>query len=130
MSILLHIDHASPHPVYEQIRHQVHAHIETGNLKPGDRLPPVRQLANDLATTPTTVARAYRELEADGVLQGQGRRGSVITHRRAMLSHAERTRRLNEAANVFAATARSLGVSYEEALQALKDIWQSAHQEV
>jgi DNA-binding transcriptional regulator YhcF (GntR family) len=124
VSLVLRVDHGAGQPVYEQIRMQVHALIEAGALRPGDRLPPVRQLAADLDTAAATVARAYQELERDGVLGGQGRRGSVITERRAVLSREERSRRLEEAARDFVASARALGVSAEEASRALAAVWQ------
>ncbi len=123
MSLFLRVDHALPGSTYEQIRAQVHALIEAGDLQPGDRLPPVRQLASDLDVAAATVARAYQELETDGVLQGQGRRGSVITARRAVLSPAERARRLDDAARAFAASARALGAGIDEASQALLATW-------
>jgi DNA-binding transcriptional regulator YhcF (GntR family) len=124
VSLVVRIDHGAAQPVYEQIRMQVHALIEAGALQPGDRLPPVRQLAADLATAAATVARAYQELERDGVLGGQGRRGSMIIERRAVLSREERSRRLEEAARAFVASARALGVSAEEASRALATVWQ------
>lgn len=126
MSLALRVDYGSPWPVYEQIRAQVHALIEAGGLRPGDRLPPVRQLAADLDTAPVTVARAYRELEADGVLGGQGRRGTFVTARRAVLSAEERGRRLREAAATYAAAARALGVAEREAQDALAEGWGAA----
>ena len=127
MSLFLRVDHALTQAPYEQIRAQIHALIAADVLAEGDRLPPVRQLASDLDVAAATVARAYQELEADGVLQGQGRRGSVITARRAVLSSAERARRLDDAARTFAASARALGVSIDEASEALLAIWNGAH---
>ncbi|MPQ97305.1 GntR family transcriptional regulator [Modestobacter sp. I12A-02628] len=66
-------------PPYEQIRTQVAALVHSGALADGDRLPTVRALAADLGVAAGTVARAYTELEVDGLVQGRGRLGTVVT---------------------------------------------------
>jgi DNA-binding transcriptional regulator YhcF (GntR family) len=95
------IDHDSPVPPYEQVREQVRAQVESGELAPGSRLPTVRGLAGDLDLAANTVARAYRELEALGLIETRGRAGSVVSGdrveqaaRQAALEYAERTRAL------------------------------------
>ncbi|ACZ31371.1 transcriptional regulator, GntR family [Xylanimonas cellulosilytica DSM 15894] len=65
-------------PVYEQIRAQVAAAVAVGTLKPGDRLPASRDLARDLGIAVGTVQRAYKELEASGVVESRRRTGTVI----------------------------------------------------
>ena len=65
--VALVVDPDDPTPPYEQLRRQVRDLVGGGVLRPGDRLPPLRQLAGDLGLAVGTVARAYRELEADGV---------------------------------------------------------------
>jgi GntR family transcriptional regulator len=77
--VILEIDSRSAVPPYEQIRQQVSALVRGGVLEPGTRLPPIRQLANDLGLAGGTVARAYRELESDGVVAARGRHGTVVT---------------------------------------------------
>lgn len=74
----LRIDPNAAHPPYDQLREQLMHQIRQGRLTAGATLPPVRRLASDLGLAPNTVARAYRELEAAGVAQGQGRRGTVV----------------------------------------------------
>lgn len=69
---------ASPVPVYEQIRAQVAAAVAVGTLGPGDRLPASRDLARDLGIAVGTVQRAYRELEAGGVVASRRRTGTVV----------------------------------------------------
>ncbi|MFE6970963.1 GntR family transcriptional regulator [Isoptericola sp. NPDC057653] len=69
---------ASPVPVYEQIRAQVAAAVAVGTLAPGDRLPASRDLARDLGIAVGTVQRAYRELEATGVVVSRRRTGTVV----------------------------------------------------
>ncbi|MDQ2849928.1 MAG: GntR family transcriptional regulator [Actinomycetota bacterium] len=116
----LRIDLASPVPAYEQLRSQLTGLIETGALAPGDRLPPVRQLAADLGLAGGTIARAYRELDHAGLVQGHGRRGTVIKPRPAQDTAAKaRHAALASAADRLAATARSQNLSDDAALSAL-----------
>ncbi|GAB2476547.1 GntR family transcriptional regulator [Xylanimonas ulmi] len=68
----------SPVPVYEQIRAQVTAAVAVGTLAPGDRLPASRDLARDLGVAVGTVQRAYKELEAGGVVESRRRTGTVV----------------------------------------------------
>jgi len=75
----LEVDLSSAVPPYEQIRAQVAGHVAAGGLRAGDRLPTVRALAADLGIAPGTVARAYRALEAEGVVVGRRRLGTVVT---------------------------------------------------
>ncbi|WP_129784453.1 GntR family transcriptional regulator [Promicromonospora panici] len=74
----LRVDLTSPVPVYEQIRAQVSALVAVGGLRPGDRLPASRDLARDLGIAVGTVQRAYRELEAGGVVTSRRRVGTVV----------------------------------------------------
>ena len=76
---LITLDHRSPVPPYEQVREQIRDRVARGKLAPGTRLPTVRGLATDLGLAPNTVARAYRELEALGVIETRGRAGSVVS---------------------------------------------------
>ena len=78
MSLLLEVDLASSVPVFEQIRLQVVAHVAAGRLTPGDHLPTIRALATDLGVAAGTVARAYRELEAAGVVTTRRRAGTTV----------------------------------------------------
>jgi len=76
--VILEVDPRSAVPPYEQLRQQVTALVVGGALEAGARLPSIRQLANDLGLAGGTVARAYRELERDGVVASRGRHGTVI----------------------------------------------------
>ena len=76
--VILEVDSRSPVAPYEQLRQQITALVLAGGLAPGDRLPSIRQLANDLGIAGGTVARAYRELESDGVVSTRGRHGTVV----------------------------------------------------
>lgn len=72
------IDLRSPVPPFEQIRARIADLVAAGELPAGTRLPSVRALAGDLGIAPNTVVRAYRELEADGVVRTARGKGTVV----------------------------------------------------
>ena len=118
--MIVEIDAASPTPPYEQVRTQVTTMIETGVLAPGAYLPSIRQLANDLGLATRTVARAYQELEASGLVRSRVGHGTVVADPAKQLSRGEIQARLAEAARSYLSTARLLGVPPSEAIQALR----------
>src|SRR5882724_4392222 len=65
-------------PIYLQVMEQVKHAVETGALRPGDQLPTIRKLAEDLVMNPNTVARAYRELEHEGIIELRHGSGAFI----------------------------------------------------
>ncbi len=73
------VDLRAPTPPYEQIRSQISSLIASGTLAPGSRLPTVRSLAADLGIAAGTVARAYKELEAAGLVHSRRRGGTLVT---------------------------------------------------
>ena len=115
--MIIEVDPASPVPPYEQIRAQI-ADLATSSALPvGTKLPTIRQLAADLGLAPGTVARAYRELEAAGVVASRVRHGTTIAPA-APTSKAEARARIGDAARAYAVTARTLGLSRDEAIAA------------
>ena len=114
--MIVSIDPRSLVPPYEQLRVQITELAAAGTLPAGARLPAVRQLAADLGVAPGTVARAYRELEHQGVLEARGRHGTFVAETAPRLSKLDRSRELAHAAAAFAATARRLGSSDRDAL--------------
>jgi GntR family transcriptional regulator len=80
MEITIDID--NPVPQFEQLIEQVKAAVTSGVLKPGDALPSIRQLANDLGLNSKTVAKAYKLLERDSIIEAKGYRGTYV-HPRA-----------------------------------------------
>jgi GntR family transcriptional regulator len=116
----LRVDLGSPVPPYEQLRVQVARLVTAGALTNGTRLPSVRQLARDLGIAPGTVARAYRELEDEGVVVGRGRHGTVVTHEVPGSADARRRQALSAAADQLAVTARDLGFGDAEIEAALR----------
>jgi GntR family transcriptional regulator len=106
-------------PPYVQLRDAVRARIERGTLLPGDRVPTVRALAEQLDLAPNTVARAYRELESDGWLTGRGRAGTFVADRLPERP-SDADAALAAAADAYARRAAQLGFGREAAVRALK----------
>jgi len=107
----VHIDSNSSVPLFDQLRTQIIDGTRDGRLPPGTRLPTVRQLAAELELAVNTVARAYRELEAAGVVETRGRFGTFVA--RTNPTDAA----MAAAAQTFVQTARALGVGKVDALR-------------
>jgi GntR family transcriptional regulator len=122
--MILEVDPDSAVPPYEQLRQQVTALVRAGVLASGARLPAIRQLANDLGLAGGTVARAYRELEGDGLVTTHGRHGTVVAA--APTDHRTDTpASLLPSARKFAADARRAGAGLEDAIAALRAAYAS-----
>ncbi len=106
------VDASDPTPPFEQLRRQLAAIVGSGELSPGDRLPPVRQLAADLGRAPGTVNRAYRELERAGLVLSRAGRGTTVAAG-VTVSPARRSDELAQLAAGFIGTARRLGADPE-----------------
>ncbi|HEY1867586.1 MAG TPA: GntR family transcriptional regulator [Candidatus Cybelea sp.] len=108
------VDDASESPPYRQIVEQIRAAIERGELQPEMPLSPVRQLAGDLGVAPNTVARAYAELQTEGWLIGDGRRGTRVASQIPRQDRHARGRSLRESVERFVASLQSRGFSKDE----------------
>jgi GntR family transcriptional regulator len=116
------VDASSPVPPYEQLRRQIEAMILSGVLPAGTRLPPIRQLANDLGLAMNTVARVYRELESAGRVTTGARNGTTVAPQPPRLATAEVRARARDAAREYVASVRMLGLSLEDAIAALRNL--------
>lgn len=112
------VDPADSRPPFEQLRIQIASRASSGALPPGSRLPTVRALAGQLGLAVNTVARTYKELEADGVVVTEGRRGTFVTG-----TAAGRSTDASHAASAYVATARRLGLGLEEATRLVEREW-------
>jgi DNA-binding transcriptional regulator YhcF (GntR family) len=102
------LDHASAEPLSDQLSTALARRIHRGSLAPGARLPTVRALAEELELAPNTVAKAYRTLERERLIETRGRRGTFVTDR--LPSRVpDRERRLAEAADAFVRRGVQLG---------------------
>lgn len=114
------IDPKSGVPFYRQVIEQVRYGIGRGDLRPGDQLPTVRQLAVDLSINPNTVLRAYRELEIEGVLETQQGSGTFVGPRPPQIHAPERQRMLDQILTELLARAASYGFTLEEVIAGLR----------
>ncbi len=113
---MLLVDPRSAVPPFEQIRLQILDMVQQGTLAPGTRLPTVRKLAADLALAPNTVARAYRELEFNGVIETRGRHGTFVS-----VHDNPIPRQAQKAAVEYARHIRSLGLGDQDAIRYLNE---------
>ncbi len=116
----LHITTSDGQPIYRQIVQQIKLLAASGRLSPGDELPPIRKLAEELVINPNTVARAYRELESAGILESRQGSGTRVAANGSPLNQREKTRLLAERADALLAEARQLGADFDEVLALLK----------
>jgi GntR family transcriptional regulator len=119
--MLLRIDPQSSEPLFEQIAHAVKNAVARGDLAAGDKLPSVRELAQDLAINPNTVVRAYELLTRDGVVVRRQGAGCFVTGRPSNLSNRARRRQLDELIERTVTETFHLGFSAEEVREAFEE---------
>jgi len=107
-------------PIYRQIVDQVCRAIATGQLSPGEQLPSVRTLAEELVINPNTVRKTYADLVRQGVLESRQGIGVFVARRRTVYTKAERTRRIDAALEAFVNEGVYLGFTAEEMHGALE----------
>lgn len=105
----LSINRQSGVPIYRQLIEQIWAGIASEDLPAGSQLPTVRSVAVDLAINPNTVAKAYRELEIQGVLATQQGTGTFVAERPAQPRNIDRDRELDELCSAWLARAAERG---------------------
>lgn len=114
MPAVLTVDPRSGVPIYIQIIEQIKRSVALGALQAGEQLPTVKQLAIDLTVNPNTVARAYRDLERDQVIETAPGRGSFVRADGQAQSPRVALEVASDALNVALREARSVGVSRDE----------------
>jgi GntR family transcriptional regulator len=115
MAIRFNISPGSQSPIYRQIIDQARLAIATGKAQPGDPLPSVRALAEELVVNPNTIAKAYSQLAAEGLIETQPGKGVFFAAIRQVYSQAERARRIDHALETFIQEALCLGLTSGEA---------------
>ena len=116
MSALVTVDLRDATPPFEQIRTQIASLIAVGRLADGSRLPTVRSLASDLGVATGTVARAYKELEAAGLIESRRRLGTVVTHPPAGDGETKADHEIELRISELVAEARTAGLDDETLL--------------
>ncbi|MFB7371041.1 GntR family transcriptional regulator [Streptomyces sp. NPDC056222] len=122
MTLRITVDTDSSTAPYEQLRDQIAKRARSGALPVGYKLPTVRGLAEELGLAANTVAKAYKSLEADGVIETRGRNGTFVA---AAGDAAERL--AASAAATYATEARRLGLTREAAASAVTDALRAAY---
>jgi GntR family transcriptional regulator len=116
------VDETLETPPYRQIADQIRGAIERAELQPQMMLPTVRQLAGDLGIAPNTVARAYTELQNEGWLTSDGRRGTRVAGKTPAANTGKRARGLRESIDRFVETMRHRGFTAVEIARELARI--------
>jgi len=119
--MLLHVNPSSGVPIYLQIEGQVKQAVAAGALKPADPLPSVRKLAADLGINPNTVARAYQNLDRDGVISAVPGGGTYVADGVPGLLKTEKVRRLRPYARQMAVEGRQMRLAAEDIVKLVRE---------
>jgi GntR family transcriptional regulator len=107
-------------PIYLQIMNQIKYLVASGRLSPGDEVPPIRVLAEQLLINPNTVARAYRELESAGILTKRRGAGTYVSDKGSPLARRERARILEGRVDALLVEAEQLDFDLDELTQLIR----------
>ena len=117
----VHISQRDGVPFYLQIVNQIKYLVASRRLRSGDQLPPVRKLAEQLLINPNTVARAYRELETDGVVSSRRGAGVFVSEAGSPLAKREQNRILAERVDSLLAEARQMDFGLEALIKLVRE---------
>ena len=117
----IHISTKDGVPIYQQIINQIKYMVASGRLCPGDKLPPVRKLAEELLINPNTVARAYRELETLGLLYTRQGSGVTVSETGSPLAKEQQIKILTERIDILLAEARQMDITLEHVIALLHE---------
>ena len=113
----IHIQTQGGVPIYLQVMQQIKYLIASGRLQPGDELPSIRNLAEQLIVNPNTIARAYRELETAGVVEKRRTAGTFVAQSGSPLARKERLKLLKERIDQLLVEAFQMGFELEVILK-------------
>ena len=117
----LHISTKDGVPIYVQIVNQVKYLVAAGRLAPGEEVPPIRVLAEQLVVNPNTVAKAYHELEREGLVTKRHGSGTYISDNGSPLARRERMKILTQRVDALLAEARHMDVPLKEVIDLVRD---------
>ena len=112
--MLLKPNPASSVPIYVQLMEQLKHAVETGALRPGEQLPGIRKAAEELVINPNTIAKVYRELEHEGVIELRQGAGAFVAPGAGTQRAAEKLRRAQPVMAAAVGRMRQIGLSEEE----------------
>jgi GntR family transcriptional regulator len=118
--VQIHIATTDGVPIYVQIVNQIKYLVASGRLSPGDELPAIRVLAEQLIINPNTVARAYRELELAGLVEKRRTAGTYVSDQGSPLARRERVKILTQRIDALLAEARQMDFSFEDLVKLLE----------
>lgn len=108
------VNATSTQPLYLQLTQQIRHAIDTGVLQPGDSLPGIRTLAEQLVVSPNTVVKAYSELEHEGVLEMRQGSGAFVAGRKTTKAKSDRVRQAQDRVRALVERLRTDGFSEDE----------------
>ena len=122
--MFLEIDFKSDLPIYEQVRREIIIGLARGDIKPGDKLPSVREMAENIGINLHTVNKAYKLLEADGVLTMDRRFGSLVSGENYPMKDFDSEKMASEL-GLLIAIAKLKGLSEEEFIDHINKKWEN-----
>jgi GntR family transcriptional regulator len=126
----LHITSNDGVPIYLQIVNQMKHLVASGRLSPGEEIPPIRVLAEQLVINPNTVARAYLELERAGVVTKRHGSGTYVSETPSSLTRREKHKVLAQRADALLVEAGHLGIDLDEVIELLREREETLRPEV
>ena len=122
--MFLEIDFKSDLPIYEQIRRGIIIGLAKGQINPGDKLPSVREMAENIGINLHTVNKAYKLLEADGVLTMDRRYGSLISEEKNAMKDFD-TDKISGELDYLLAICKQKGIKTEDFIDKKKKKWEN-----
>jgi GntR family transcriptional regulator len=123
----IHIQAQDGVPIYLQVMQQIKYLVASGRLGPGEELPSIRALAEQLLVNPNTIARAYRELEVAGVVEKRRTAGTYVAESGSPLARKERIKLLKERIDQLLVEAFQMGFDLDEVLKLVQQSELAAH---
>ena len=117
----IHISPSDGVPIYLQIVNQVKYLVSANRLSPGEDLPPIRVLAEQLLINPNTVARAYRELELAGIVIKRRTSGTYVSNAGSRLNRRDRVKAVTQRIDALLAESRQMNFSVDEIVALLRE---------
>ena len=117
----IHISPSDGVPIYLQIVNQVKYLVSANRLSPGEELPPIRSLAEQLVVNPNTVARAYRELELAGIVLKRRTTGTYVSNVGSRLNRRDRLKIVTQRIDALLAEARQMDIPLDELVRLVRE---------
>lgn len=121
---MIQLDERSSKPLYEQIIEQFKLLVMRESLKPGDAIPSVRRLAAELGITPSTVAKAYQELERQGVIETIRTKGTFIAQEVEIQIDDKKVLSLRNSLKSIALELKMMGYTREQAMELMAEAYE------